>query len=557
MEFPFSILQATAAPLVMSVHTGDVLFLLGANGTGKSSLLNTIYRPHLRQARRVSAHRQNWFESNDGSMTPAARMDLARNLQSWDSGVDARWREHAPAARAEAAVHDLIAAENRHARAVMAAVKAENTTETAELRLAATPLETLNSLLRLSNVPVELELNETSSLVARRSGGATPYSIAQLSDGEKSALLTSATILTVPSGTLVLIDEPERHLHRSICSPLLELLFKRRPDCAFVVSTHDVELPTDIANSRTILVRDCIYDAQGEVTSWDVDVMAAGVNVPEDVKLDILGGRRTLVFVEGVEGQSLDRPLYSILFPSVSVVAKHNCRDVERAVEGIRYSKELHWMRAFGIVDNDRRGDSEIAQLKAKGVYALPTLSVEAIYYNSEVQQRVARRFVDAAGGSERDKLSKAKADALAAIVPHKGPLCERAVNNAVRQAFFAKLPGKREIAARGCHQVTVDIGQIVSEEETRFDQLVLEQDLDGLGQAFGLRHTPALKAIASALGFRSREDYETAVQKLLLSDESALSEVRSKFVGELAAALFAADETTPGQQPQAGCGSD
>ena len=75
--------------------------------------------------------------------------------------------------------------------------------------------------------------------------GSKPYSIAQLSDGERNALLIATNVLTVKDGTLVLIDEPERHLHRSIISPLLTHLFAQRPECAFIVSTHDVMLPLD------------------------------------------------------------------------------------------------------------------------------------------------------------------------------------------------------------------------------------------------------------------------------------------------------------------------
>ncbi|WP_442947933.1 AAA family ATPase [Nostoc sp.] len=55
---------------------------------------------------------------------------------------------------------------------------------------------------------------ESAQVVASKCGG-TPYSIAELSDGERNALLIAANVLTVKNGTLVLIDEPERHLHRS------------------------------------------------------------------------------------------------------------------------------------------------------------------------------------------------------------------------------------------------------------------------------------------------------------------------------------------------------
>ena len=137
-------------------------------------------------------------------------------------------------------------------------------------------------------------------------------------------------MLTVSAGTLLLIDEPERHLHRSIVSPLLSLLLKERPDCAFVVSTHEPLLPVDNPGSKVLLTRACVYDGD-QVTSYDIDLLENTTGIDDDLKKTILGERRKIVFVEGVE-HSLDKPLYSLLFPKASIVAKASCREVENAV---------------------------------------------------------------------------------------------------------------------------------------------------------------------------------------------------------------------------------
>ena len=49
--------------------------------------------------------------------------------------------------------------------------------------------------------------------------------MAQMSDGERAAAIIAATVLVADPGTLFLIDEPERHLHRSIIEPFLSALF--------------------------------------------------------------------------------------------------------------------------------------------------------------------------------------------------------------------------------------------------------------------------------------------------------------------------------------------
>jgi predicted ATPase len=68
--------------------------------------------------------------------------------------------------------------------------------------------------MRLSNLPIEISVEEGQKIVARKNGG-NGYSVAELSDGERNAFLIAADVLTAKPGTLILIDEPERHLHRS------------------------------------------------------------------------------------------------------------------------------------------------------------------------------------------------------------------------------------------------------------------------------------------------------------------------------------------------------
>lgn len=317
-----------------------------------------------------------------------------------------RWRDPYSVHRTNAALYDLIDAENVRARSIASAV------DTGEIDLAKVlskkdaPIRIINELLQLSNLPIEISVQQNDQIVASKSGG-NPYSIAQLSDGERNALLVGAAVLTVKPGTLVLLDEPERHLHRSIISPLLTLLFEKRRDCAFIVSTHEVMLPLDNPAARTLLLRECIHTGSN-VSAWDTDLVPAEAEIDEDAKRDILGGRRKLLFIEGVE-HSLDKPLYSLVFPNVSIIPKSSCREVENAVVGIQSASDLHWLQAFGIVDNDRRTQADIDHLKAKGVYALSVFSVESIYYHPEVQRRVVERHATVTGEDAATRLANAK----------------------------------------------------------------------------------------------------------------------------------------------------
>lgn len=334
--------------------------------------------------------------------------------------------------------------------------------------------------------------------------------------------------MTLKQGTLVLIDEPERHLHRSIISPLLTLLFSKRGDCTFIVSTHDVMLPLDNLSARTLLIRDCTY-AGSSLSGWDVNLVSTETKIDDDLKKDILGARRKLLFIEGTE-QSLDKLLYSLVFPNISIVAKSSCRDVEHAVSSIRDSDNLHWLDAFGVVDNDRRTEDDINRLKEKGVYALLVFSVESIYYHPRVQHLVAQRHSAVIEGDASTHVANAKTAAIKAIEPHVQRLSERTAEKAIREEFFRHLPRREEIVNGALIDVSIDVASTVAVELERLQNALDDGNLAEIISQYPVRETPALDKIATGLGFQNRKQYEGAVRQLIMDDDEALNFVKSLF---------------------------
>jgi ABC-type cobalamin/Fe3+-siderophores transport system ATPase subunit len=253
-QFQFDIPSVLGDPIVFSIGVGDVLYLLGANGTGKSSLVSRLFAQYRHNGKRISAHRQTWFESNTLDMTARNRQELENNTRSQDAQPQARYTEWNPAGRAHMAIYDLIDADTMQERKIAALVRGGSLEEAKTEAQSPSPIQVINELMRLSNLPIEISVEEGQKIVARKNAGAG-YSVAELSDGERNAFLIGAEVLTAKPGTLILIDEPERHLHRSIISPLLKLLFNRRNDCGFIVSTHEIMLPLDTPKASTLLVR--------------------------------------------------------------------------------------------------------------------------------------------------------------------------------------------------------------------------------------------------------------------------------------------------------------
>ncbi len=512
------------------LNLGEILFILGANGTGKSSLISQLFKTHYQHAKRISAHRQTWFTSNTLDMTPKSRDSLEKNIKSRDQQTRSRYREDYAAERASVAIYDLIDSDTMMEREIASLVRANEMEGARNKARNPSPIQVINELMHLSNIPIEIKLEERQKIMAYHSNGAS-YSIAELSDGERAAFLIAAAVLTAKPETLLLIDEPERHLHRSIISPLLTLLFEKRKDCAFIVSTHEVMLPIDNPSASTLLLRSCEY-VNSEANSWNADTLAPNAQIDDELKRDILGSRRKMIFVEGTP-TSLDAPLYSLLFPGISIIPRETCRDVEHAVKSLKSVENVHWVKVWGIVDNDGRSANDINHLKKHNIHTLSLYSVEALYYHPEIIKRIARRQTEVTGGDPQKLYERALASAVAAIRENKNHLLNRRVESLVKRKIFESRPSKDDICHKPKIKIEVDIASIRTTEEKALLHLISQNDLKKLLQSYPIRESGALDKIAKAIGLNHASKYQEAVRKLLKEEESATEFLRNLF-GEL-----------------------
>ena len=131
--------------------------------------------------------------------------------------IKPRWRDDYAGQRESAVLFDLVAKENARARSITQHVDNRSMEEAAQVAAESkSPFDQLNEVLRLGTLDIALENSDGEEILARHLGTGREFSMAQMSDGERNAALIAATVLTVEPGTVLLIDEPERHLHRSI-----------------------------------------------------------------------------------------------------------------------------------------------------------------------------------------------------------------------------------------------------------------------------------------------------------------------------------------------------
>ena len=522
-------------PITLPLSVGDRVFLLGPNGTGKSSFLQSLMRWQNSGASviRVAAHRQMWTESGAIGMTAINREQHEKNVSHWDRDEKARYSDRGGAERVHALLFDLVNEQirldqevARHGRADPGGIQFKLA------RSEETPVDKLNRLLASAQLKIAVKVDGLRAVQAQRNGG-DPFDFAEVSDGERAAIFLAATVLIAPPDAVLLLDEPERHLNHAIIAPLLRDLFAERPDCAMVVSTHAIDLAVEHPQARMLLMRDVRQAGPSGEIAWDFDLLNAGEDIPENIRRDILGARRRVLFVEGTDA-SLDGGLYAVLLPGVSVVSKGSSRDVIAATKGMQGASGLHHIQVFGLIDHDGRDDDARAEHVNNQVHVLGLNAVEALYYYPDVIDAVATAQAEHLDGLDAAMMREnAIAGAVSELAKERNRLCARAAEMQVREQLQRQAPTWKEVIAGGNRTISLDFDAILTTEQDRFDKAAAQKDFATLLRRYKLRESGARGQVAQALRFSTYKDYEGAVRQQVRKNQILRDKLR-RFLGDL-----------------------
>lgn len=530
-------IQTRADLVQVTIRAGSPVFILGRNGTGKSALVNSLAAQWRGKVVYMPGSRPSYFDSESLSMTPATRRDFTSNVMHWDSLPDTRWKSTAGTARNEKAIHDLQAAETQYKLDAANQIKTEGSSSLAIARLQAdnSPLDIVNSLLAQANLTVQLKV---AGGEIRAMQGGSLYSYARMSDGERSALVFAAEVVAAEPGMIFLIDEPELHLHSSIVVALVKALILERPDCGFVVCTHQLELPIAVRGGEIVLVRDSVWQ-DGKIASWDVDVIHDPEQIPEWLWIDVIGARRKILFIEGNSKTSLDQPLYSLLFPKVSLRPRESCKDVIRAVEGLRAVEGIHRAKAFGLIDHDGMSAEQVDKFESDGIYPLRIFAVESLIYSQESQCAVAKQQAQTLGLDPQTLINEANNNAIESLKGQgkKEHLASRVAERQMRDQLLSKIPSRQQLLARGVDDLTVAIKSPYPDELSRLTAFVGKSDIHEIVSRYPVRESGVLDGIAKGLRFSNRDDYERAVLRRVGVDAD-LRDLLKRKLGNLAQQL-------------------
>jgi len=212
------------------------------------------------------------------------------------------------------------------------------------------------------------------------------YNASLMSDGERVIFYLIGECLCAPTNGIIIIDEPEIHLHKSIQQKLWDKIEKERPDCLFVYLTHDF----DFASSRINSTKICLESYNGKDFSWYI---VPEINdIPEKILLEVVGCRKPVIFVEGEEG-SLDTQIYRLIYENHIIRPLGSCSKVLSATKSFNEINDIHRVEAIGIVDRDYKNQQHVDSYSKNNVFCPNVAEVENLFLLEEVLIAVAEQY--------------------------------------------------------------------------------------------------------------------------------------------------------------------
>lgn len=253
-----------------------------------------------------------------------------------------------------------------------------------------TPLNKIEDLWRNVFPGRSLRWEDWKPEVTSVTGGAeVRYSGNTMSDGEKAALYLAGKVFIADPDTVLVVDEPETHLHSLLAIRLWNQLEEDRPDVRFVYVTHDLNFAMSRSNATYVLA--------GPIAG--LRKLGMDGSIGDDVAEAILGSASLsfyasrVVFCEG-DDKSIDSRLYNAWFDGADTVVRpvEGSHRVQRCVEAMTQGGLTLSLSAIGIMDRDHYREAFIESL-APEIHPLPVHEVESLFVLTDVFRAVAKHL--------------------------------------------------------------------------------------------------------------------------------------------------------------------
>ena len=471
MEFNINI-PTGHEPMIVTINSGSSAIIVGANGSGKTRLAVHIEDSAQANAHRISAHRSLTLNpkvakiSEDqalgglrfGQTGPGSRNAGRRKLSRWGQKSAVHLLNDydylIQALFAEQSNTSLIA---YHANKPTSQQANKPGAPSSSQTFKTTKMDELKAIWQRLLPHRELTITGDDISVSPSDGGQR-YDASEMSDGERAIFYMIGQVLVAADDQLLIIDEPELHVHPSIIAKLWDELEAARPDCAFIYITHDLAFATN-RNAAKFVIRD-----YAPTPAWNLEVVPQNTGFTEELTTLILGSRRPILFVEG-NATSLDQSIYRACFPEWTVVPRSSCTEVIHSVVTMRANASLTRVTCTGIVDGDDYHQDDKDRLAELGIQVLPVSEAENLLLLPEVGAAIAEH--EGHLGAERDTRLAALADVVFSTLDTDDKIekvvvryCKRRIDRALKKVDLSSsigLAGLKNCYSSATEDIDID----------------------------------------------------------------------------------------------------
>jgi ABC-type cobalamin/Fe3+-siderophores transport system ATPase subunit len=500
MPIQFSV-PITSGQKEFQIEAGETIIFVGANGGGKTRLTVQIENSLGIQAHRISAHRAltlNPTVAKISEKKALAGLRIGHPDEAYITNVGQRTSSRWGQKHATHLLNDfdfLIQAlfADQSNTALQAYQRHRPGSEVGEPPFQITKFDKLQEIWR--DLLPHRQLRITGDdIVVSISGSETTYPAAEMSDGERAIFYMIGQALVAAESTVMIVDEPELHVHRSIMSKLWDAIEAARPDCGFVFISHDLEFAASRAAQKYV-IKD-----YSPTPSWEIEPVPENSGFGEELTTLILGSRKPILFVEGTQ-DSLDLAIYRACYPDWTIVPRSSCTEVIHSVVTMRNNADLTRITCSGIVDGDDYDEEDRQHLQGLGIIVLPVAEIENLLLLPNVSKAiaVAEGFAGEQLAQKLSELAEAVFQSLnsdskieAVVVRY----CQRRIDRMLKKIDLssAKTVEALRVVYSACTEA-LDVEGISATRSGEIHQAISERDLSKLLAVYDNKQLLALAA--------------------------------------------------------------
>uniref|UniRef100_UPI00289DE0F6 DUF4435 domain-containing protein n=1 Tax=Sphingobacterium sp. TaxID=341027 RepID=UPI00289DE0F6 len=489
------------------------LVIVGANGAGKTRFGSDIERRYLGQTHRISAQKSLTLP-NEVSPKSKIRAEKEFHFGYFDQNyTEADQIQQKYYQRWGGNFNTYLLNDYEKLMVLLHTEEYEESLKYKEGRIER-PTTKLDRVQRIwEAVLPHRKLEKSAGVIHAYPSGqeASKYNASEMSDGERVIFYLAGEVICAPTNSIIIIDEPEMHIHSSLIKPFFDLIEIERPDCAFIYLTHNIDFAFTRQNAKKIWAKSFENDV------WDYEILDESLPIPEQLYLEVLGSRKPIIFLEG-DNSSIDYELYEQVYDDKTLKPVGSCEKVVQVVKAFRDQQGFHHIESVGIIDRDRRQQADLIALNRNGVWVLDVAEAENLLLIEPIVKEVARHM----GRDVNDVFDQVRQNTIAFFASQIDNQILLHYKEMLRREYLALSNFVSGDIASALVEIDstfggIDKQRIYTQIESEFRDILTGQDYDAILRVFNLKNAliPNSK-VCELTGIRNKLEFKNIIITLL-----------------------------------------